>query len=675
MTNIKTAILILVFLNLISCKDIQNDDNQNTDNNQSGEMSAQDGFDFANSKDVTVSISTINADGTVLSYSYFKIYSQNQSNSLELLGEGSTDENGRYESSMKISNHIRKLVVETQRIGLPRYASVSVEGFSASVDYSHPELLTEPDFEMNMAGMAKSGGSSIPVTYMGSFNSLGVPSYLEKTRDVLPSDLLTDINASLPESKPVPSYHPDYLANGNETNTIITELADVWITFVHEGAGWKNSLGYYTYDLNNPPETSADIKEVKIILPNVSYMGSGGGLNSGDKVYLGRYKENTGIGWVLVADAWNGNSVGSGNYMLFSESKLNRENATDKKQHVVMLNDEKRGLILLGFEDINRESSSDNDFNDAVFYVTSNPVTAIEKINLPPMDKPTDSDGDHVSDVYDRYPDDASRAFDKYYPAQGVYGTVAFEDSWPVKGDFDFNDLVIKYNVVEVTDVNSKVMDIKTEFIVTAAGASQQNGFAFSVPVSPGNVKSVTGSQLKQGFIKTNSNGTESGQNNTVVVVSDNVYSQIHRPGTSFMNTVPSEQRISSFGYKIEMTFNSPVSQSKLGTAPYDLFMIANLTRGREIHMINNAPTDLVDKKLFSTADDFSSVENLKYYRTSLNMPWVISLPYNWDYPKEKASIDNTYNWFRTWVLSSGNSFKDWYTNSSGYRNEENIFK
>lgn len=674
MNNIKALLTVFLLISMVSCKDLENNEGDNTDG-QSLEMKANDGFDFENSNEVALFVKSANPDGTIMSYSYFRIYGESNGSKIELLGEGCTDEYGISESKVMVSNHYKNLILEMQRIGLPRFVSVSASGVSLVVDYSKPDLLTEPYFEKNSLTLGKGNGTSIPISYMGTFNSSGVPSYLEKTKDVLASDLLTDINASLPESKPVPTFHPDYLAAGNETNTKITELADVWITFVHEGAGWRNTLGYYTYDLNNPPKTTADISNIKIILPNVSYSGSGGGLASGDKVSLGRFAANTGIGWVLIADAWNGSSVGNGNYMLFSDSKLNPETAADRKQHIVMLNDEKRGLILLGFEDINRESNSDNDFNDAVFYVTSNPVTAIEKVNLPPMDTPKDSDGDKVSDVYDRYPNDPKRAFDKYFPAEGIYGTVAYEDSWPVKGDFDFNDLVLKYNIIEVTDVNNQVMDIKAEFVVTAAGASQQNGFGFSLPVSPGNVKSVTGSQLKQNYIVTNSNGTESGQTKSVVIVSDNVYSQIHRPSTSFMNTIPSEQRINSYSYKINLTFNSSVSQATLGNAPFNLFMIANQTRGREIHMINNEPTSLADLKLFNTADDFSSVSGSKYYRTSLNMPWVISLPYNWDYPVEKASIENTYNWFKVWVGSSGNSYKDWYTDYSGYRNEGNIFR
>ena len=55
----------------------------------------------------------------------------------------------------------------------------------------------------------------------------------------------------------------------------------------------------------------------------------------------------------------------------------------------------------------------------------------------------TDTDNDGVADEDDDYPSDPYRAYNNYYPAQGVYGTVAFEDNWPNKADYDFNDLVV----------------------------------------------------------------------------------------------------------------------------------------------------------------------------------------------------------------------------------------
>ncbi|NQX93232.1 MAG: fibronectin type III domain-containing protein, partial [Flavobacteriales bacterium] len=47
--------------------------------------------------------------------------------------------------------------------------------------------------------------------------------------------------------------------------------------------------------------------------------------------------------------------------------------------------DSQRDLVLIGFEDINREwGGCDNDFNDAIFYTTASPNTAIETENFQP---------------------------------------------------------------------------------------------------------------------------------------------------------------------------------------------------------------------------------------------------------------------------------------------------
>ncbi len=119
---------------------------------------------------------------------------------------------------------------------------------------------------------------------MGTYNNQGVPNYLEPVNDPITQDFLNDINASLPEMRPVPQYNPEYLDATNQTSVTILQESDVWLTFVHEGAGYKNVLGFYTYDANNPPASVNDITQISVIFPNVSYYGSGGGLISGNKV-------------------------------------------------------------------------------------------------------------------------------------------------------------------------------------------------------------------------------------------------------------------------------------------------------------------------------------------------------------------------------------------------------
>lgn len=220
--------------------------------------------------------------------------------------------------------------------------------------------------------------------YLGDYTSNGTPLYLENPGDIVSVETLEMISNSLPESYPVPDYNPHYISSGYDTDVQINQTADVWVTFVSEGAGYRNVLGYYTYDLNNPSATAPQPEDITIIFPNASALGSGGGLQVGDKVKIGTFSAGTGIGWVLLANAWNSSSstVGSGLWQLFSNPDYNPEAQPELRYHNVLLNDPDNERVILGFEDIRRDyGSCDNDFNDAIFYVTANPYEAITTTN------------------------------------------------------------------------------------------------------------------------------------------------------------------------------------------------------------------------------------------------------------------------------------------------------
>jgi hypothetical protein len=218
--------------------------------------------------------------------------------------------------------------------------------------------------------------------YLGTYNGLGVPNYLEPINDVIPTAFLDNIAASLPERFPVPTYHPQYITTGTETEISLTAEADVWVTFVSEGAGYKNVLGFFTYMGTAPTARPAD-SNVTIIFPNVSASGSGGGLIAGNKVRLGTFPNGTKIGWVLIANGYNGSTVTQGNWKLYSNPMYNPEANTSLRYHSVLLNDAIYDKVVLGFEDIRRDNSGcDNDFNDAIFYISATPNTAINKSNL-----------------------------------------------------------------------------------------------------------------------------------------------------------------------------------------------------------------------------------------------------------------------------------------------------
>jgi hypothetical protein len=305
---------------------------------------------------------------------------------------------------------------------------------------------------------------------LGAWDSQGKPNYLWNPNDIIANDFLADVNASLPEFKKLPDSHPEYLSSTDNGNIELIKDAEVWLTFVHEGAGYRNAIGYYTHKNDIPPSSKTDIKDPTIIFPNVSYSGSGGSLSSGNKVQLlyfdpatNKYSKifpaGTTVAWFFIADSFRNSttSVGAGLGTLYSDSRFNPEINVNKRKHNVVLKDTRRQLLLIGFEDINREKNSDEDFNDGVFYATFTPFDAAKTDKIQPIDTPTDTDGDGVSDVRDEYPTDPKRAFNNYYPSKNNTGTLAFEDLWPAKGDYDFNDLVVDYNFNQVTNGENKL--------------------------------------------------------------------------------------------------------------------------------------------------------------------------------------------------------------------------
>ena len=85
-------------------------------------------------------------------------------------------------------------------------------------------------------------------------------------------------------------------------------------------------------------------------------------------------------------------------------------------------------------------------------------------------DTAKDWDNDGVADINDDYPIDATKASANAFPASG-FGTLLYEDQWPYKGDFDFNDLVVDYRFNTITNAANNVAEIVYSFGPKASGA------------------------------------------------------------------------------------------------------------------------------------------------------------------------------------------------------------
>ena len=274
----------------------------------------------------------------------------------------------------------------------------------------------------------------------------------------------------------------------------------------------------------------------------------------------------------------------------------------------------------------------------------------------------TDSDGDGISDNQDEYPNDATKAFNNYYPSNDsdAGSTIAFEDMWPVKGDYDMNDVVFSYKLKIVTNASNKVVQVDGTYNLHARGGIYQNGFGIEFPVSRSLVSDVSGGTL------------EEGQSKAVITLFENTHAEM-----LLYNTRLDEPFQPSKAYAISFKISNGPSLNNFGLGEYNPFIWNKASgRGFEIHLPGKTPTTLANTSLFGTGDDRSNAGTGKYYATAEGYPWAISVPLkNFVYPIEGKDIITAYLKLPQWISSGGTLYTDWYSNTgTGYRNTVNLF-
>lgn len=259
---------------------------------------------------------------------------------------------------------------------------------------------------------------------------------------------------------------------------------------------------------------------------------------------------------------------------------------------------------------------------------------------------------------------------------------LAFEDNWPAKGDYDFNDVVIRLRSSLIQTSDNLVKQLKLEGELKAMGASYHNGFAIQL-------EGIANSDIDQAMIRFDINGEDSstaileqGTTHVVLSISDDLWKHV-RPDTScwFYKTEPGCSSSSTFSFSVTIPFTTGIPANLFPNAPFNPFIFAtpdtehgpmfseNPGRGLEIHLKNKPPTALANDAYFGLVDDASEPDADLYYQTNNGLPWGIAINAggneNWFHPYEWVNTLKAYPQFESYATSSGTLNPDWFRNNN----------
>ncbi len=501
------------------------------------------------------------------------------------------------------------------------------------------------------------------------YNGYGKPNNVTNINAQLPQSFLVDVYARLPNGRRV---NPSYIDQASKGNLVVdsdfTGQMTVSVTFLNEGAGYRNAFGYFLYDPSDPPTAVTDVGDHKLIFPNASKW-SGGQLLQGDTVpmdvtltagqAMGFFVMSNAYGWGTSTNNAELQSIGAHGQPFYSLADLNPEPA-ELRQHNVVFYDESTELLVIGFEDLDRRGA-DNDFNDLIFSVEATPVAALVGV---------DETGAAETGGFDPLvePPEPPPGSTTFYPSSSGFATLMFEDLWPSMGDYDFNDLVVSYRMAVSKDVDDAVQSIEMTYRIQAVGAAFHNGFALHLPnVQGSNVKSA---RLSYGGEET-ALAPEVGPSETVFILSADVWQDVTNDCPMFRTISSCMSQISEqFTFTVE--FHDAVTEQSIGSPPFDPFIFASASHPRgsydarawEVHLKEFSGTSVFNASLFGVLDDASNSVNS--FVNANNMPWAMNISDAFAHASESKDILLAYPDFEQWVLSAGAEKPDWYKKENG---------
>lgn len=606
-----------------------------------GKVTLDDYFDFSTTQEVRLNVDY----GSGCPKAYFEVYAENpliyqeegaqvtkRKDIIHIAG-GFTDGDGKYDKLVTIPASVTEVYIYSPDFGVPTLyrTEVTDKAVNATISFDNElDISTSTDgaraVESRIA-TADQIWKYIPYR-LGGWKTTVTP-YGEP--DYLVDGLKINISAEL--KKYITTFFPEGGNNSNspyishDTDVLIKEQARVWVNYFGGNTAARSVFAYYCYEEGATTEEikKAAAERACVIFPKahrealgdysgvgtyLRYIDSKGNMSAVDD----GFPPGTKIGFLLWNEGfYNPNKDFSSNTFYSTES-LNSKNRSQTAIFAANASDGKKYNIIT-FEDW-----TDSDYNDVAFIISSDPIKALE-----------------IPDAPD--PEDDRTATTTY---RGVLG---FEDNWPRQGDYDLNDVVIKY-VSDVTyNVDNAITKIVDNITLAWTGASYSNGFSYQVPFS---LDLVT------------VEGAASTSTDNVINVFSDARKELGVSGMAPADMPSHATEIQPKTFTITMTFKEPYAFGV--TPPYNPFIRLGNT---EVHLPNRAPTANANNAFPQEAD--ISDGKTTFFICEDGYPFALHMDaradesiMNLDLTPEAVRIDVTYPGFSDWVKTRNPQTQWW---------------
>ena len=254
-----------------------------------------------------------------------------------------------------------------------------------------------------------------------------------------------------------------------------------------------------------------------------------------------------------------------------------------------------------------------------------------------------------------------------YLPSSSGYYIASYEDLFPQKGDYDFNDLVVAYRVALGSEGNDGVRHIRGDGHLIARGAAYDHDWYLRIGLPEWAAGTGTAT-----FYEAQSEAPVPGfprdftvMGSTNLLLAEHIGAHFKDGQSTYVNTF--EEQVIQQGPRFEfsLSLDVPVPADQMGTAPFDPFIYVHDT-GYEVHLADKSPVLGHSRNL---------LDNKSAFRDKNNFPFAMIIPDEFSPPLAAVDIGLAYPTFIDYVTSKGSSAQDWFRSGAKGRVKEIPFK